>query len=157
MGVIHPHGARNEDERWRPTERWNDPPKPIAVNSLSFNRDGSEFVAACSDGSARRVDWAERSSISSSLGTPFYLESPKPEWDITMAVSDAAFCPRTNYIVTTHCDERVGFWKNKCSWASRPMVEAKLSKDGEWTATRKGEKLDAAGWASTLEELAKAD
>lgn len=156
MDMVHPHGARNEEERWRPAQRWNEPPKPIAVNSMSFNKDGTEFVAACSDGAARRVDWAERSTICWTLGTPFYLRSPKPEWNISMAVSGGVFCPRYNYIVTSHCDGRVAFWRNKQRF-SRPTVEATLSADGEWIAKRKGERLDAAGWASTIEDLAKGD
>jgi WD40 repeat protein len=86
------------------------PPKPIAVNQISFAPKGKSFVAACSDDTALIFNWEERSLYGRSCGSPFYSRSPKPEWSRDMIVASACFDRKRPIVYTAHFDGRLRVW-----------------------------------------------
>ena len=99
----------DEASAWRAGAQWTDPPKPIAVNALQFAPDG-RFVAACSDDSARLYR-STRDILGTSLGTPFFLQSPKPAWRQDFIVAGACFVPGGELVATCHWTGEVRLWR----------------------------------------------
>ena len=67
------------------------PPRPIAVNSLTWSPDGKRVAGAFSDNRATVFEFDERLGDGSDRGRPFWTESPKPGWHERMIVSCACF------------------------------------------------------------------
>jgi WD40 repeat protein len=117
-----------DTEAWSLVDQWRDtPPRPIAVNQLAFDGDGSHFVAACSDGSARRFR-SKGDSLGDMLDTPFYLRTPKPEWSRTMIVASAAFDPRRPVIYTARFDGHVDAWDTSNDLIARRLWQRQLDR-----------------------------
>jgi WD40 repeat protein len=97
--------------KWTCVETWRGtPPRPIAANQISFSPDGTHFLVACSDDTAQWLDWKGRKSLGDSLGTAFYLRSPKPEWTRDMIVASAC-CDRARPLCyTARFDGTVEVW-----------------------------------------------
>lgn len=94
---------------WSTGSVWKDtPPKPIAVNAVEFAPDG-RFVAACSDDTAV-VLRSTRNLLGDTLGSPFWLRSPRPAWEKAFIVSGACFVPGSDRVATSHFDGHVRLW-----------------------------------------------
>lgn len=94
---------------WTTLEGWRTPPKPIAVNALAFAPDG-RFAAACSDDAARLFRSMDV-RVEDTLGSPFWLRSPKPEWRREFIVAGACFVPGTDWLATAHFDGKLRWWR----------------------------------------------
>lgn len=86
------------------------PPRPIAVNQISFSRQADKFVAACSDDVARLFNWSEPSVYGVDLGQAFYHRHPKPEWSRDMIVASACFDKSGARVYTAHWSGMVKVW-----------------------------------------------
>jgi WD40 repeat protein len=94
---------------WRVGARWDDPPRPIAVNAVAFAPDGS-FTAACSDDCARSYA-NSRTLLAEMLGRPFYLREPKPAWEQSFIVSGVCWVPHAQLLATCHFSGTVRLWR----------------------------------------------
>jgi WD40 repeat protein len=92
-------------------ETWNDPPKPIAANTIDFAPDG-KFVVACSDDTALVFD-DTNDRAPHRLGNPFWSE--RKEWKQDYIVSAACFVPKTKLIATSHFTGCVKLWRGTTS------------------------------------------
>jgi WD40 repeat protein len=98
-------------ETWRVDKVWrNVPPKPIAVNQLTFSRDGRYLLAACSDDCARLFEWEKHDPFGREVGRPFHSRRPKPAWNQAMIVSAACFSCDGSRVFTGHFDGRLLSW-----------------------------------------------
>jgi WD40 repeat protein len=85
---------------------WDDPPRPIAANTVDVGPNGS-FVVAASDNCARVYKNVD-DSFGSTLGRPFYLD--KKPWEQQYIVSAACFVPKTKLVATSHFGGYVKLW-----------------------------------------------
>lgn len=91
---------------WVVAESWpRVPPRPIAVNQLSFA--ASHLLAACSDDCTRIYDWP-KPGLEGELGTPFWLRRPKPEWDQAMIIP--SLCQIGSRIYLAHYAGGLSCW-----------------------------------------------
>lgn len=93
-------------------ETWNDPPKPIAANTIEFAADG-RFVVACSDDTALLFD-STNDRAPRRLGKAFWTDS-KQAWRQDYIVSAACFVPKTKVIATSHFTGCVKLWRGYTS------------------------------------------
>jgi WD40 repeat protein len=97
---------------WVTTRTWpSTPPKPIAVNAITFDAKG-RFVAACSDDTALLFDSCDE-VLETTLGTAFWSKSPNPGWSQQHIVSGATFVPRQDAIVTCDFAGRLRVWRGR--------------------------------------------
>jgi WD40 repeat protein len=89
-------------------ETWNDPPKPIAANTIDFAPDG-RFVVACSDNTALVFD-DTNDRAPRRLGDAFW--TGKQAWKQDYIVSAACFIPNTDVIATSHFTGCVKLWRD---------------------------------------------
>ncbi len=122
--------AVSSDVEWRSLETIKEPRRPIAVNSIAFSPDGARFVAACSDDTAKLYEWKNR-RLAATLGSEFWVRTPRPEWNPSFIVSSACFDPSADVIYTTHHDGTLRAWHPS---EFRPLVAVEL--DGDGAATR---------------------
>jgi hypothetical protein len=96
--------------KWKPGNRWPDtPPRPIAVNAIDIAPDG-RMVGAWSDNSATLFN-SLNDGLGTPLGRPFYLRTPKPEWNRTFIVSGACFIPHSPLVATCQFDGALRLWR----------------------------------------------
>lgn len=126
-----------KDKRFRAGTVWKGkPPKPISVNDLELAPDG-RFVGAFSDETATVFDSAN-DSFGTTLGSAFYLRSPKPSWNRAMIVSGATFLGRGGLVATSHFDGTVKLW------SQLGLLEATLRFEPRFTVTTRAATLDSA-------------
>jgi WD40 repeat protein len=95
---------------WRPGTRWPDtPPRSIAVNAIDFSSEG-RMVGAFSENSATLFS-SLSDGVGTPLGRPFYLRTPKPEWNKSFIVSGACFIPESPLVATCSFDGALRLWQ----------------------------------------------
>ena len=132
-----------EPETWRVAQKWSDPPKPIATNTIDVASDG-RFIAACSDDTALLFEGTQTISADR-LGSAFWLE--RKEWSRDYIVSAACFVPKTPVIATSHFTGCIKLWHAERTYR---FLEVRFENDQPvWR--RDGEIVDPIGKWSQLE------